>query len=89
MTQLSFINDEEPANPCSTSGKRKYKENCLERREREHSPYNAMVMRMKQQRPYAVKVVQAQPRAREFYNTVCAMDARIHVSVGGLDSITL
>ena len=45
MTQFSFINDEEPANPCSTCGKRKYKENCLERRERENSPYKAMVMR--------------------------------------------
>ena len=90
MTQFSFINDEEPANPCSTCGKRKYKENCLERRERENSPYNAMVMRMKQQLPYEVKVVQAQLRAREFYNKVCGeLDANVHVSVGGLDSITL
>ena len=90
MTQLSFINDEEPANPCSTCGKRKYKENCLERRERENSPYNPLVMRMKQQLPYEVKVVQAQLRAREFYNKVCGeLDANVHVSVGGLDSITL
>ena len=43
------------------------------------------VFRQKQALPYEQKVLHAAKRAREFYNEV----DNVHVSVGGLDSITL
>lgn len=43
------------------------------------------VFRQKQSLPYEQKVLHAAKRAREFYDTV----DNVHVSVGGLDSITL
>lgn len=46
----------------------------------------ANVFRIKQSLPYEAKIRHAEIRAREFYNE---MDGNVHVSVGGLDSITL
>lgn len=48
--------------------------------------YKASVFRQKQALPYAAKVQHAKQRAWEFYNE---LDGNVHVSVGGLDSITL
>lgn len=47
------------------------------------------VFRVKQRLPYEVKIRHAEIRAREFYNEMCADGKNVHVSVGGLDSITL
>ena len=43
----------------------------------------------KQRLPYEVKVKYARIRAWEFYNECCKRDLNVHISVGGLDSITL
>ena len=43
----------------------------------------------KQNLPYEAKVVHAEVRAREFYETLLSRGQNVHVSVGGLDSITL
>lgn len=43
----------------------------------------------KQSLPYEAKVAHAEKRAWEFYNTIIGMGGNVHVSVGGLDSITL
>ena len=45
----------------------------------------------KQSLPYEAKIAHAEIRAKEFYNTIIgsAYNANCHVSVGGLDSITL
>ena len=48
--------------------------------------YKIAVFRQKQSLPYDAKVRHAEIRAREFYD---ATDGQCHVSVGGLDSITL
>lgn len=48
--------------------------------------YETAVFRQKQSLPYEAKVVHAQIRAQEFYDK---LDGHCHVSVGGLDSITL
>lgn len=48
--------------------------------------YKAAVFRQKQALPYEAKVRHAEIRAREFFNELQGM---CHVSVGGLDSITL
>lgn len=45
--------------------------------------------RVKQQLPYEFKKEYARVRAWEFYNECCKRDLNCHVSVGGLDSITL
>lgn len=43
-----------------------------------------------QRLPYEVKVKRAEQRAKEFYEkVVCDMGKNVHVSVGGLDSLTL
>lgn len=44
---------------------------------------------LKQKLPYEAKVAHAEIRAREFYNTILGRGDNVHVSVGGLDSITL
>lgn len=44
---------------------------------------------VKQKQPYEFKVAYARTRAREFVNECCKRDLDYHVSVGGLDSITL
>lgn len=48
--------------------------------------YKISVFRQKQSLPYGAKVRHAEIRAREFYDE---LDGCCHVSVGGLDSITL
>lgn len=45
--------------------------------------------RVKQQLPYEAKVAYAEIRAREFFNECNKRELNCHVSVGGLDSITL
>lgn len=86
--QLSFITEEYES--IAHNSVRKYKENCLERKERENTGYKVKMFQMKQKLPYEAKVAYAEIRAREFYNKVCGdMDANCHISVGGLDSITL
>jgi len=48
--------------------------------------YKIAVFRQKQSLPYEAKVYHAERRAKEFYDE---LDGHCHVSVGGLDSITL
>lgn len=48
--------------------------------------YKASAFRQKQSLPYEAKIRHAEIRAKEFYDE---MDGACHVSVGGLDSITL
>ena len=43
----------------------------------------------KQSLPYEAKVVHAELRAREFYDKAIELGKNVHISVGGLDSITL
>lgn len=45
--------------------------------------------RVKQQLPYDFKIAYAEVRAREFFEECARRDLNCHVSVGGLDSITL
>lgn len=44
---------------------------------------------VKQKQPYAFKVAYAKQRAWEFYDECAKRDLNVHISVGGLDSITL
>lgn len=46
-------------------------------------------MAQKQSLPYKLKVMAARARAWEFYNKIVGEGHDVHVSVGGLDSITL
>lgn len=57
---------------------------AFDKKQKEQS-YRASIFRLKQSLPYEAKIVHARQRALEFYNTV----ENCHVSVGGLDSITL
>ena len=50
------------------------------------TPYE---FRQKQSLPYKAKIVHAERRAWEFYETITGASESVHVSVGGLDSITL
>ena len=43
----------------------------------------------RQRLPYAVKIKRQKQKAWEFYEEILSRDANCHVSVGGLDSITL
>ncbi len=90
MEQLSLI-DEEDIIP--RSGAKKYKENVLERKEREHIDENIQRFLQLQQLPYESKLSHAAIMAKDFYNTITSpvgdYYANCHVSVGGLDSITL
>jgi hypothetical protein len=65
-----------------------YKENCLERAERLQTAEKIKAFITKQSLPYEAKVQHAEIRAREFYNHP-EINGNCHVSVGGLDSITL
>lgn len=65
------------------------KENILERNARLHVDEKIAAFRVKQQQPYEFKVAYAQARAWEFYNECGQRGLNCHVSVGGLDSITL
>lgn len=44
---------------------------------------------VKQKLPYEAKAKYARKRALEFYDECCKRDLNVHISVGGLDSITL
>lgn len=65
------------------------KENILERNARLHTEEKAAAFRVKQQQPYEFKVAYAEARAWEFVNECGKRGLNYHVSVGGLDSITL
>lgn len=69
--------------------KKHYKENLLERRTRLNTDEKIAAFRQKQALPYEQKVRLAEVRAREFEAECSARGLNTHVSVGGLDSITL
>lgn len=64
-------------------------ESIAERMERIGSSEKIASFKVKQQMPYDFKVKYAAIRAREFYSECAKRDLECHVSVGGLDSITL
>lgn len=68
---------------------RRYKENVLERNERLGTEEKIAEFRQKQSLPYAQKVILARKRAEEFEAECSTRGLNTHVSVGGLDSITL
>jgi len=63
--------------------------NCIERAKENHTEEKIASFRVKQQLPYEFKVNYAKTRAWEFYNECGRRGLNCHVSVGGLDSITL
>lgn len=75
------------------SGAKNYKENVLERSEREHIDENIKRFQQLQELPYDGKISHAAKMAKDFYNNITSSVgeyyANCHVSVGGLDSITL
>lgn len=88
MEQLSLIAENENVR---RNGAKKYKENCLERAERENVKYKIEQFQQLQNMPYEMKVQHAAFVAKDFYRNVTGVEmyANCHVSVGGLDSITL
>ena len=64
-------------------------ENCLERMKRINAYQKITDFRVKMQQPYEFKVKYAELRAREFISECDGRGLNYHVSVGGLDSITL
>lgn len=65
------------------------KESVLERMERENTKEKIAAFMVKQQLPYDIKVKHAKIRAIEFKEECERRGLNYHVSVGGLDSITL
>lgn len=65
------------------------KENVLERNARLNVDEKIAYFRAKQQLPYEAKVRYAAHRVREFESECARRELNTHVSVGGLDSITL
>ena len=65
------------------------KENVIERNKRLGTEQKIADFRVKQQQPHDFKVAYAEARAWEFYNECGKRGLNCHVSVGGLDSITL
>ena len=65
------------------------KENVIERNKRLGTDQKIADFRVKQQQPHDFKVAYAEARAWEFYNECGKRGLNCHVSVGGLDSITL
>lgn len=65
------------------------KENVIERMERIGADRKISDFKAKQKFPYEIKKNYAYIRAWEFYNECSKRDLNCHVSVGGLDSITL
>ena len=63
--------------------------NVIERMQAIEADKKIADFRVKQQLPYKQKVAYAEIRAREFYRECGKRDLNCHVSVGGLDSITL
>lgn len=66
-----------------------YKESVVERHKRLGTEEKVAAFRAKQLLPYDLKVRYAEVRAREFESECARRDLNTHVSVGGLDSITL
>lgn len=64
-------------------------ENVFERMERNDSRKKIADFMVKEQQPYEFKVKYAEIRAREFVSECDSRGLNYHVSVGGLDSITL
>ncbi len=64
-------------------------ESIIERNKRLHTDEKIASFIAKQQQPYDFKVAYAETRAWEFYNECGKRGLNCHVSVGGLDSITL
>ena len=65
------------------------KESILERNARMGVDRKIADFRVKMQQPYEFKVRYAELRAREFWNECDKRGKAVHVSVGGLDSLTL
>ncbi|OYO76114.1 hypothetical protein CG709_16195, partial [Lachnotalea glycerini] len=65
------------------------KENCLERMERIDGKKKIADFMVKEQQTYEFKIKYAAIRAREFVEECEKRGLNYHVSVGGLDSITL
>lgn len=63
--------------------------NCIERMKENHTEFKISNFKAKQKQPYEFKVRYAEIRAVEFYNECAKRGKECHVSVGGLDSITL
>lgn len=61
----------------------------IERMEEENTAENIELFRQFMLLPYEAKKRHAELRAREFVNDCCREGLNYHVSVGGLDSITL
>lgn len=64
-------------------------ENCLERMDRIDAKRKIADFMVKEKMPYSFKVKYATIRAREFVRECDIRELNYHVSVGGLDSITL
>lgn len=64
-------------------------ESVFERMEREHTEYKVAMFKVKQKLPYEVKKRYAAIRAWQFPKECWEKGYEYHVSVGGLDSITL
>lgn len=65
------------------------KENVIEQMERIGADRKIADFKVKQKFPYEIKKNYAYARAWEFYNECSKRDLNCHISVGGLDSITL
>ncbi|MBR6243868.1 MAG: hypothetical protein IKQ90_10280 [Ruminococcus sp.] len=63
--------------------------NVIERMKADHTELKVDLFRLKQQLPYECKKAYAEKKAYEFYNKAAGLGYDCHVSVGGLDSITL
>lgn len=63
--------------------------NCVERAKENHTSEKMREFRQKQDMPYGAKKIYARARALEFRSECTKRGLNCHVSVGGLDSITL
>lgn len=63
--------------------------NCIERKKENHTEEKIASFIVKQKQPYEFKKSYAYKRAWEFYEECSRRGLECHVSVGGLDSITL
>ena len=63
--------------------------NCIERAKENHTEEKIAAFRVRQQLPYEAKIQHAKNIAWEYYNECSRRGLNCHVSVGGLDSITL
>ena len=61
----------------------------IDRMKEENTEYKIATFRVKQQYPYDMKIEHAERRAKEFREECWARNLDCHVSLGGLDSITL